>query len=225
LRSAGSALVRFVAVLALITFPGPVPLRLFAQTATANPAATKAYDSALSAIRAGDFAAAQSQLEQAVKLSPANAEMQLTLGKVLLHTGDLNGALIHLQTAIKLKPNDAQAHFYLGQALSSAGDFEDAIAELKEASKLAPKDAEPHRALARAWNAQNKNAEAIAEAQKAVALAPNSVGAHDELGSLLAQGGQLSEAEQQFRSALQLDAQYEPEIGRASCRERVSLTV
>ena len=50
----------------------------------------------------------------------------------------------------------------------------------------------------------------MAEARAAVALAPKSAEVHDELGSVLAQGGQLPEAEQEFQTALQIDPNYQP---------------
>ncbi len=131
------------------------------QSAAKSPAATEAYNAGTAAVALGDLAKAETEFQKAVKLSPDNADMQLALGKVLLHRGDLAGAAIHMLAAINAKPGMAQAHFYLGQILSAQGEWEQAVLQLREAAKLAPKDADPHRALARAMSAQGKTPEAL----------------------------------------------------------------
>jgi len=187
-----------------------VALPFEAQTSAANSAATKAYESGIAAIRAGDAVKAQSDLEKAVKLNPGSAEMQLALGQVMLQRGDYDSAITHLQTVIRLKPNLAAGHLALGQALSAKGALDEAIAQLREAAKLAPKDADPHRGLARTFSAQKKTPEALAEIKEAVALAPRSAEVHDELGAVLAQIGENAQAGQQFQIALQVDPKYQP---------------
>ena len=151
--------IRLLTFLVLITiFGSAVGLPLAAQAPAANTAATKAYEAGLSAVRAGDLAKAQAELEKAVKLSPSNAGMQLALGQVLLHRGELDGAVAALQTVVRLNPAIPAAHLFLGQALSAKGLQDEAIAQFREAIKLAPKDANAHRALAHSLSAQQKTA-------------------------------------------------------------------
>src|SRR3974377_823164 len=160
----------------------------FAQVVSGNSSAAEKYKAGLLAIRSGDMGKAQSELEQAEKLDPKDADVQLALGTVLLHRGQVESAVPHLQVAAKLNPKAAAPHFYLGQAMSLQGHVDDAVREFTEASRLAPKDAETRRALAHALSAQGNLAEALVQAREAVALAPKSPEALDELGSLLAQG-------------------------------------
>ena len=101
-----------------------------AQSSLKSSSAANAYQRGLAAINAGELAQAENELEQAVKLNPANADAQLVLGGVLLQKGDVRGAIEHLRTATKLKPNSANVHLSLGQALLAANQADAALVEL-----------------------------------------------------------------------------------------------
>ena len=123
--------------------------------------AARAYQSGVTAAQNGDLTAACSALEQAVKLSPGDAEFQNALAQVMLRQGNIDGAISHFRTATSLAPDAALPHAELGKALAAKGLFDDAVVELGEAVKLAPQQPEAHRQLALVLSSQGKIEDAI----------------------------------------------------------------
>src|SRR5208283_2499319 len=116
---------------------------------SANIVAEAAYKRGVSALQNGDLTAAHSAFEQAVKLSPDNAEFQNALAHVMLQQGDIDGAISHFRKVTRLAPDAALPHAELGNTLAAKGSLDEAASELSEAVKLAPQQPEAHRQMAR----------------------------------------------------------------------------
>jgi Flp pilus assembly protein TadD len=66
--------------------------------------------------RQGKFSEATSQLSEALRLEPGNAEAHNNLGLVLLMAGQPEKSLPHFSAALRLKPNFAAASENLKRA-------------------------------------------------------------------------------------------------------------
>jgi tetratricopeptide (TPR) repeat protein len=86
----------------------------------------------------GDFAAAATDADQALGLSPNNSAARNLRGFAYKGMGDLNRALPDLDEAIRLTPNLARAYANRGDVYREKGDFDRAIADFGEAIRLAP---------------------------------------------------------------------------------------
>ena len=117
-------------------------------TAPASPAAA-VYQRGLEALRKGDLSSARAAFEKAVRLTPANADAQASLGWVLAQQGELAAATSHLKIAVKLRTIFANARITLASILAQQGKAPEAEQELRIAVKLEPKNAEAHRMLGR----------------------------------------------------------------------------
>jgi Tfp pilus assembly protein PilF len=81
---------------------------------------------------------AVASLERAAALDPADASLQVQLGRALRDAGDFAAALAALQKACELAPDFAPAWFNLGTQLFMATRAEEARAAFERAHALAP---------------------------------------------------------------------------------------
>src|SRR5207249_11353772 len=103
----------------------------------------------------------------------------------------------HYRQALQIKSDSAEAHTNWGLALVAQGKLAEAIEHYGQALQIKSESAEVHTNWGLALVAQGKLAEAIDHYRQALGIRPESVEAHTNWGRAL-------------------------EIGRASCRERVS---
>jgi tetratricopeptide (TPR) repeat protein len=86
---------------------------------------------------------ASSLLEEAVKLSPRNADYVAALAEVDAKLGQQDAAILHFKKAILLKPSDSEFRFNLAQILQRKGNDQEALGILQ---------GPPNPALADAWH-------------------------------------------------------------------------
>jgi len=106
---------------------------------TESPAVT-AYNAGVRLMKAKQFARAQANFEQAVKLDPGFAEAHNNLAFCLRKQGSQNfqKSLEHYNKAIALKPGLAQAYEYRGVLYLEMGRKADAEKDLTTLKKLDP---------------------------------------------------------------------------------------
>jgi len=122
------------------------------------------------------YADAVEEWGQALKLSPADKQIQKQMAISLKLGQDYSGALPILQNLLQGQPASAELSFLTGETLVDLQRVEEAIPLLKRALAHDPKLLAAHKALARAYLAAGRAAEAIPHLQAALAT--------DEDGSL-----------------------------------------
>ncbi len=147
-------------------------------------------------------------LQEAVDLSPQDAEAHSNLGATLAELGRLEEAEASLREAIALKPDYAEAYYNLGNTLKVLGRLDEAEASDRNAITLKPGYAEAHYNLGNTLKVLGRLDEAEASYRKAIALKPDYAEAHSNLGAALKALGRLDEAEASYRKAIALKPDY-----------------
>jgi tetratricopeptide (TPR) repeat protein len=132
-------------------------------------------------LQAGRVADALTQLEEAVRLDPRNAEGHSNLGVVLQAQGRLAEGMQYLRTAVRLKPKDDSVHFNLGSGLLVAGQPDAAMREFETAIALNPENADAHFNLAVMLGPRNRLDDAIAHLRRVVEINPLNADAYHNL--------------------------------------------
>jgi len=122
------------------------------------------------------YADAAQEWREALKLSPADKQMQKQLAISLKLGQDYSGALPLFQNLLQSQPTSSELSFLAGETLVDLQRVEEAIPLLRRALAQDPKLVAAHKALARAYLAAGRAAEAIPHLQAALAT--------DEDGSL-----------------------------------------
>ena len=95
----------------------------------------------------GVVAEAAEQFDQARRLQPESADVELKWGLAYVMHGRPAEALPHFERALALQPGDAEMPHALGRALLALGRRTDAIAQFEAALRLNPNHAGAHEAL------------------------------------------------------------------------------
>jgi tetratricopeptide (TPR) repeat protein len=120
----------------------------------------------------GDFAAAASDYNEAVMLSPGVPELWANLGLMQHESGNISGALVSFQHANRLSPSLYVPNLFLGIDLTRTGKAREAIPFLIKATKTNKSDPQAALALGRAYVVAGKFSNAADELQRATALDP-----------------------------------------------------
>jgi tetratricopeptide (TPR) repeat protein len=142
---------------------------------------------------------------------PQQPNFFVELGDAERHQGDIDAAIVAYRDALNVDPLSSRAQRRLGAALGSSGQLSEALTVLNQAIAREPANALLlyEKALVDAKNDQP--ALAVDDLKKCLALKPGFADAENNLGSNLAQLGQLAEAEAAFRRAMQ-SAPYDSKI-------------
>ncbi len=79
----------------------------------------------------GDYEAAESEFREAENANPANGQVLLEMGKLLLVRGNLQEARVRLEKALAAMPNAPGVHYQLGLLYGRLGDKEKAQQHLR----------------------------------------------------------------------------------------------
>lgn len=96
----------------------------------------------------GRYAAAVTELAEAVRLDPSNTKSHIDLATAYARNFQSRDATAEYRAAVRLAPGNAQAHAALAIALANEGLGDDAIDEFREAVRLEPKFASAQAGLA-----------------------------------------------------------------------------
>lgn len=110
-----------------------------------------------------DFAAAQKEFEEAIKLNQADANAYFNLGNVFLLTRHYDDAQRVLEEGVRRQPNSGLGHFLLGSVYGRVGKLSEAERALHNAIQFDPTLANAHLELVNLYLNQKRNPEAIAE--------------------------------------------------------------
>lgn len=97
-----------------------------------------------------DYRSAEADFNQAMRLSPSQAEAYLNKGIARYQQGDTQGAIYNFERALELRTRYPEIA-YFGRALANEdrGNIKAAYFDLKRASQLSPKWGAPQRELTR----------------------------------------------------------------------------
>jgi Flp pilus assembly protein TadD len=132
--------------------------------------------------------------QEAVVLSPQDAEAHSNLGNTLKELGRLDEAEASYTKSIALKPDYADAHYNLGITLQALGRLDEAEASYRQAIALKPDNALAHNNLGNTLRELGRLDEAEASYRQAITLKPDNALAHKNLGKVLMRIGRHREA-------------------------------
>jgi protein O-mannosyl-transferase len=89
-------------------------------------------------IAQGRYNEAITQLSEAVRLNPNDADAHADLGYALQQLGDRAQAMVQFRTAIRLQPDHPRAHYNLSVLLDELGNSDEALLELQTVRRLLP---------------------------------------------------------------------------------------
>ena len=110
-----------------------------------------------------DFAAAQAQFEEAIRLNQTDANAYFNLGNVFLLTGHLDGAVGPLEEGLRKQPNSGLGKFLLGSVYRRAGRLPEAEKALHDAIQFDATLSTAHLELVNIYMGQKRTPEALAE--------------------------------------------------------------
>ncbi len=145
--------------------------------------------------------AAESLLQEALRLRPDAAEAHYNLGLLDQKSGKLAAAEAHYRTALKIGPDLAVIHNNLGRVLLDQGRRDEAIRECERALQLKPNLFEAHVNLGALLLGVN-DAAAEAHLKAAVRLKPDAAEGLYNLGISQQRAGHLAEAVASYQAAL-----------------------
>jgi predicted O-linked N-acetylglucosamine transferase (SPINDLY family) len=127
----------------------------------------------LQSVAAGDLAAAERCLREALALDARQPDALSLLGVVLCRSGRAGEAIEPLRRATGVAPQVAGYQINLGNALRLAGRADEATKSLEAATRLDPANPDAHFNLALAADESGEAAVATAAFERACALAPD----------------------------------------------------
>ena len=172
----------------------------------------------------GKFQDAISEINCAITINPKYANGHCLRGSCLRESGNLQEALSEYKTAIELKPEYCWLYNNLEQAYVKLRDPEKALShindvlsnnsnnpsaiELRNKYQAMLKQTEEHFTRAEALFSERKFQDAIRETDRALNISPRHAGAHCLRGSGLREFGNLQEALNEYKTAIQLNPDY-----------------
>jgi len=145
-------------------------------------------------------------LKRAVRAQPSNMEARRALGAFLLSEGDFNEASEQFRTLFHLEPNQQEAWYSLGHSyMELAKSLVNLMTTRHGRSAWTMRLAGD---LDAEGGVMSLN-DAVTTYRRAVVLEPSQPGLHAQLGRVYLHQAKIDEAEQQFRSELQIDPRNE----------------
>jgi tetratricopeptide (TPR) repeat protein/tRNA A-37 threonylcarbamoyl transferase component Bud32 len=172
-----------------------------------------ATDPAFVQLAAAEFRSAQDDLDTALRQDRSELVQYVGLanrGALNIHRGIWTDAIRDLRQAVQVNKKGFQAYVNLAKALEGLGKLNEAVTELNRAIGLAPELAVLYQTRARIHLLRKDHAAARADFERAIARHHNAgetaslVESLVQLGLLLHQDGQFSEALTRYEQALRL---------------------
>jgi Flp pilus assembly protein TadD len=130
---------------------------------------------------AKDYAKAEENYLEILRLDATNADTHANLGAIQLEMGRLDEAEKHIQQALEAAPDDAYAVSLLGYLRLQQDKYDEAIVALNRAAKLNPQNADIQNHLGVTLTQKGLRGPAEQAFRKAVVLSPGHGGAHHNL--------------------------------------------
>jgi len=146
----------------------------------------------------------------AIKIRPNYDDAHTNLGVAFAAQGKNEEAIVYYLEVLKNNPNNTSAHYNLGMALKDQGKMEEALNEFRKTINIKPSSADAHNNIGIILDMYYKKSdEAIYHYRQALQIDSNNPGTHFNLGIALAKKGEIKEAIENFRQAVNLKPDYE----------------
>ena len=162
-------------------------------------------DLGLALHEAGENAAAEKRLLEAIEIDDDHVPARRGLARVLDALGKLDAAVFQLLRAAKSAPADATIQRDLGTAFYKKGLFDKALAAYERAKAIGANDPRLHYAIALALEEKKDPGGAIASLREAIRLDPRFVEARHTLADALASFGEHELAISELEALLAVD--------------------
>ena len=191
---------------------------LFRRTTEASPASARSHfllGTAL--VEKGDYREGAAAFRRGLEIAPGHSGGLVSLGQALESAGEPGEAEAALREAVAHAPSMPSVHEALGLLLYKRGRLEEASSVLERALKLDPASAASRSALAEVSLAAGRERAKEGDTSRALELfrtsfeSQPSAAAANDVGVLLGMVGNMDDAEQWHRRALEL----EPDDARA----------
>ena len=152
-------------------------------------------------------ARAMADFQEALQRDPGKWQALHNRGVSYALLGDFDKAMADFNQTIELNPKFANAWFNRGEIHYENGDYSQAVRDYSQTIELNPDDAEAHAARAHARFRQGRHQGAIADFTQSLQLKPSAVTTSDR-GDVYAHLGQWQRAAQDYRQAVEIDANF-----------------
>jgi tetratricopeptide (TPR) repeat protein len=155
----------------------------------------------------GDYREALAASERAVELAPLEAHAHLRRASLLFDLGRFASCEAALATVLELQADCPGAYLLRGSLYTACGKHKAALREVEVALELDPDESSAHQlrsAILMALRSRDRLV-SLTAAERSVILDPEDPSAHAILGSCRLNQGRLDEAEDSFRTALELN--------------------
>lgn len=170
------------------------PLEFQRDIATKSPGKARSqHNFALALREAGRSEEALPVIRRAIDLNPRDSRSRKLLGDVLMDVGMLAEATEVYRTAVAMDPDNVKILIGLGAVMLATGDEDSAFMHYLESGVRLGRNGRP-------W-------EAVSTLKEAVRVRPGAANARSALGSAYKAAGLNGEAVEQFRLAIELDAE------------------
>jgi serine/threonine-protein kinase len=191
-------------------------IRLFGEAARQDPTFALAFARLADAQRIryaltrdeGTLTEAVRNAEEAVRLNPGLAPVQVALGRIQAMKGNNDLALAAIERALAIDANSAEAHQAIARQYERRGRLKDAEASYDKAVSLDPDSVDILDSYANFLFRQSRFEDATRRWQEVIRLAPDSRTAFVNLGSALSESGKIPEAITMFQRAVELKPDY-----------------
>jgi len=154
----------------------------------------------------------------ALGVRPNDFDANLNLGRLYLAMGESRQALGHVTAAVRLRPQNGEARIALASTYARLGRHGEAVVEYQQAAELMPLTPELLLSLADSLGRTGRHEESAATLETLLRQEP-SAAAYERLGAALFRLRRYADAEQAFRTAIELDDRHYPALnGLAVCR-------
>lgn len=176
--------------------------------------AVKLNSEAIQLIATKQYDAAVRKLSRAVEIEPDDKTYVTNYAFALYHSGSFGEAMLQYDHALQIDPADPLVHLDYALCLESAGYYEEALPLLLQAAEIGQgnsKFPDILFELAVCHETIGNRTGAISTLRRLVDVAPRAE-YYNNLGDLLQDEGDLTGAEEAYRSAISLSPQYTPAI-------------
>lgn len=149
-----------------------------------------------------------SAIDEAVRLNPDLAPVQVTLGRIHSTRGNTDLAFAATERALEIDPNDAEANSAIAKLYARLGRLEDAEAAYEKAIALNPDSTTILNSYANFLYDQGRLDDAASQWQMVIQLVPEHYAALVNLGSVFEETGKTPEAIDMYQRSIAVQPTY-----------------